>query len=104
VYFIGGQSKTANGNNQWERRGFVPQGGAVDAAGKPGLKDTDDDYSVYSIRPSVKINLDSRIFLEIGDVINIDFGNFDGAYKDSGDLNKKSLLTNIFYVDVKLSF
>jgi hypothetical protein len=104
VYFIGGQSKTANGNNQWERRGFVPQGGAVDAAGKPGLKDTDDDYSVFSVRPSVKINLDSRIFLEIGDVINIDFGNFDGAYKDSGDPNKKSLLTNVFYVDVKFSF
>jgi hypothetical protein len=103
VYFAGGRSKMTS-ENQWERRGFVPQGGAVDATGNPGVKDKDDDLSVFSVRPSVKLNLDSRIFLEIGDVINMDFGNFDGAYKDSGDANKKSLLTNVFYVDVKFSF
>ena len=104
VYFMGGQSKLANGNNQWERRGFVPQGGAVDAVGKPGLKDKDDDFSVLSARPSIKINLDNRTFLEIGDIINYDFGNYDGAYKDSGNKDKRSLLTNAFYVDVKFSF
>jgi hypothetical protein len=76
----------------------------LDDTGTPGLKDKDDDLSVFSVRPSVKINLDSRIFLEIGDMINIDFGNFDGAYKDSDDAKKKSLFTNVFYVDVKFSF
>jgi len=95
VYFSGGQSKMAGSGQQWERRGFV---------NKEGRKDTDDDYSVFSIRPSVKLNLDSRIFLEIGDMINIDSGNFDGAYKDSGDVNKKSLFTNVFYIDAKFSF
>jgi len=104
VYFMGGRSKTASGANQWERRGFVAQGGNLDDNGTPGLKDKDDDYSVFSIRPSVKLNLDSRIFLEIGDMINIDFGNFDGAYKDSDDAKKKSLFTNVFYIDVKFSF
>jgi len=95
VCLIGGQSKMGNGDNQWERRGFVQ---------KAGEKDKDDDYTVASFRPSVKINLDSRIFLEIGDMFNIDLANFDGAYGDTVHANKKSLLSNVFYVDVKLSF
>ncbi len=95
VYFMGGQSKTANGNNQWERRGF---------ANVAKAKDADDDYSVFSVRPSIKINLDSKTFFEIGDMINYDMAKKDGAYKDSGDANKKSLLTNVFYVDLKFSF
>jgi hypothetical protein len=95
VYFTGGRSKTASGANQWERRGFAA------AAAK-----TDDkkDYSVFSIRPSVKLIVDNRTFLEVGDMINIDMGNWDGAYADKGDANKKSLFTNVFYVDVKFSF
>jgi len=111
VYFMGGRSKfgytnpnNPNPENQWERRGFVPQGGNVDGAGTPGVKGKDDDYSVLSARPSVKINVDNRTFLEVGDMINYDFANFNGAYKDSGDANKKSLFTNVFYVDVKFSF
>jgi hypothetical protein len=95
VYFMGGQSKTANGNNQWERRGF---------ANVAKAKDANDDYSVFSVRPSIKINLDGKTFLEIGDMINYDMAKKDGAYKDSGDSNKKSLLTNVFYVDLKFSF
>jgi len=103
VYFMGGRSKMTS-ENQWERRGFAPQGGNVDGSGKPGVKGENDDLSVLSVRPSVKINLDNRTFLEIGDMINYDFANYDGAYKDSGDANKKSLFTNVFYVDVKFSF
>jgi hypothetical protein len=97
VYFFGGQSKTAlvKANQQWERRGF---------ATVIKTKAAEDDYSVFSIRPSVKINLDSRIFLEIGDMINIDFAAKDGAYGDSGDANKKTLFTNVFYIDVKFSY
>jgi len=97
---MGGRSKMGynsgtSGENQWERRGFVNVAKA---------KDANDDYSVFSVRPSIKFNLDSRIFLEIGDMINFDSAAKDGAYKDSGDANKKSLFTNVFYVDVKFSF
>jgi hypothetical protein len=104
VYFMGGQSKLAAGNmsssapnvgSQWERRGF---------ANVAKAKDAEDDYSVFSIRPSVKFNLDGRTFLEIGDMINLDSAAKDGTYKDSGDANKKSLFTNVFYVDIKFSF
>jgi len=101
VYFYGGRSKTAadstkiDKGEQWERRGFS----AVEKT-----KSAEDDRSVFSVRPSVKLNLDSKTFLEIGDMINIDFGEKDGAYKDSGDANKKTLVTNVFYVDVKISF
>jgi len=109
AYFLGGQSKTASGAKQWERRGFVPQGGGYPSSnGDPSLKDNDeDDYSVFSVRPSVKINLDSRTFLEIGDIINFDSSTKEGAYKDltdDGDPKKSTLLTNVFYVDVKFSF
>jgi len=95
VYFMGGTSKIVTSDTQWERRGFVAS---------KGIADADDDKSVFSIRPSVKINLDSRTFLEIGDMINFDTGNYDGVYTDSGDANKRSRLTNVFYIDVKLSF
>ena len=96
VYFMGGQSKTVSASNpQWERRGFV---------NVPKAKSAEQDYSVFSARPSVKFTLDSKIFLEVGDMINIDFGNWNGAYADSGDADKKSRFTNVFYVDVKFSF
>jgi len=94
VYFMGGRSKMTS-ENQWERRGF---------ANVAKAKDAEDDYSVFSARPSVKINVDNKTFLEIGDMINYDMAVKDGAYKDSGDADKKSLLTNVFYVDLKFSF
>ena len=109
VYFMGGRSKTgynpaptsSNPNaisgpeNQWERRGFVN-------VARPSY--TEDDYSVFSLRPSVKFNLDGKIFLEIGDMINYDMATKDGAYKTSSDANKNTLFTNVFYVDLKFSF
>jgi hypothetical protein len=104
AYFMGGQSKTANAkpyasnsqwNPQWERRGFA----AVAKA-----KDADDDYSVFSARPSVKLNVDNRTFIEIGDMINYDIATKDSAYGDSKDAKKNSLFTNVFYIDVKCSF
>jgi hypothetical protein len=95
AYFMGGQSKMAASDRQWERRGFV---------NVPRATDKEEDLSVFSARPSVRINLDGRTFLEIGDMINYDFGNYDGAYQDSGDAAKKSLFTNVFYVDLKFSF
>jgi hypothetical protein len=95
VAFLGGQSKMGSGDNQWERRGFINVATA---------KDANEDYTVFSIRPSVKLNLDSRISLEIGDMINIDVSDKDGAYADLAHANKKSLFSNVFYADVKLSF
>ena len=105
VYFKGGQSKTVTAVKQWERRGFAAQGGQPGAiTANYGRKGTDDDYSVFSARPSVRINLDNRTFLEIGDMMNYDFGNYEGAYKTNDDSGKKSRFTNVFYVDVKWSF
>jgi len=109
VYFMGGRSKTGynsaptNSNpnaisgheDQWERRGF---------ASVAKEKDKDDDYSVLSFRPSIKINLDGKIFLEIGDMINYDTATKDGAYQTKDDPNKNSLFTNVFYIDIKFSF
>jgi hypothetical protein len=110
VYFLGGQSKTATSAQQWDRRGFTARGGMPGEGATPGVRGEDDDYFVFSIRPSVKINLDSRIFLEIGDMINFDSANFDGYRKDReavsgknpGDTNSR--VTNAFYVDLKFSF
>jgi hypothetical protein len=105
VYFWGGQSKSATSAKQWERRGFVARGGMPgEGSNNNGKKGVDDDYSVFSVRPSVKISLDSRIFLEIGDIVNFDFANVNGAYKTVDDANKKSRLTNVFYIDLKFSF
>jgi len=97
VYLMGGRSQTVTNDKQWDRRGFEVE----DAKGARGV---DDDYSVFSIRPSVNFNVNKGTFLEIGDMINIDFGNYDGAYIDSGDANKRSRLTNVFYIDVRFSF
>jgi hypothetical protein len=101
AYFMGGRSNLVHQNSTttpaytWHRRGFTSV---------PATKASEKDYSVFSVRPSVKLNLDNRTFVEIGDVINIDFCNVDGAYADSGDANKKSQLSNVVYVDLKWSF
>ena len=108
AYFLGGRSKTVLDAKQWERRGFEAQGGMPGQRGsayKAGVSDADDDYSVFSVRPSVKFNLDSRTFLEIGDMINFDFANHPHNATNSNPYgSKKSLLTNVFYADVKFTF
>ena len=96
VYFIGGQSSPAAGGYKYDRHDGY--------AAKAGLAGKDDDYSVFSIRPSVKFNLAANTFIEIGDMINLDSTNFDASYADSGDAKKKDRFTNVFYVDVKWSF
>jgi len=88
TYFMGGRSNTSQ---QYHRKGF---------ANTIGIQGTDDDYSVLSARPSVKINLNPRTFLEIGDVLNFDSANFNV----SGWGNEMSQFTNVFYIDVKWSF
>ncbi|MDR3145011.1 MAG: hypothetical protein LBU21_01925 [Treponema sp.] len=61
------------------------------------------DLSVFAIRPSVTFNIDSRTFVEIGDLIAIENGP-DGAFADAGDPKKASQLTNVVYIDLKWSF
>ena len=80
TYFIGGRSNTSQ---QYHRRGYAAAA---------------ENYSVFGVRPSVRINLDSRTFVEIGDLINLDFD------KNNGYAGEDSQLTNIFYIDVKWSF
>jgi hypothetical protein len=105
AYFLGGQSTLGSGAYTWHRRGFV---------NKTGTADTTDDYSVFSVRPSIRFNLDGRTFIEIGDIINYDFANFDGYRKDGRALSPSatppvlgditSRLSNVFYIDLKWSF
>jgi hypothetical protein len=110
AYFLGGQSSLGgNGNNTWGRT-------ATGFASKLGTADVDDDYSVFTIRPSVKFNLNGRTFIEIGDSINFDSANFDAYRKDGRALSAatatteavtgdtKSRLSNVFYIDFKWSF
>jgi len=79
VYFLNGRSNfNANAEGAYHRKGFA----------YTGTK----DMSVFSIRPSVRINLDSRTHIEIGDMLNIDT-NADG-----------SQLNNVFYIDFRWSF
>jgi hypothetical protein len=86
VYFIGGQVDGSSGT----------------AEGKYGRKNyaakNDNDLSVIGVRPSVKINFDSRTALEIGDVVNFEKG---GSY---GAGAKDSRFTNVFYVDLAVKF
>jgi hypothetical protein len=93
VYFMGGRSQVGGigGDNTYHRKGF---------ANVRGTKDVDDDYSVISARPSIRINLDGRTHIEIGDMINYDSANV----KVTGWGNEKSQISNVVYVDMKWSF
>ena len=99
VYFFGGQSKVGGDETyMWHRRGFV---------NSEFLRINSDDNrnrSLFSIRPSVKFNLTSGIFIEAGNIFNYDFANYYGAYGDFGDPTKKYRISNVFYLDFTWSF
>jgi hypothetical protein len=63
----------------------------------------DSDYSLISIRPSVKISIDSKAKIEIGDLITLDSGP-KASYAIPGDLEKASRFGNALYVDFIYSF
>ena len=99
VYFISGMSRLGgNEDYVWHRRGFISR----------EIYDIGSDNSrypsVFSIRPSVKINLPGNTFIEFGNMFNYDFGSWDGAYGDSGSPNKNFLISNVIYIDLKWSF
>ena len=75
TYYYGGNSHAAN----YHRRGY--QDPVYDY-----------DCSVFSIRPSVKINIDNRTHLEIGNVTHLNNPNDDLK------------AANVFYVDFKWNF
>jgi hypothetical protein len=86
-YGSGAQANFNNSDdNRWYRTNYSPK--------------YDSDYSVVSIRPSVKFNIDAKTFVEIGDLIDI-----DGRPKDEAVWNgDTSRISNVFYVDFKWSF
>jgi hypothetical protein len=57
------------------------------------------DVSVISIRPSVKFNIDSKTYVEIGDLIDI-----DGNKNKEATWGDDSRISNVFYVDFKWVF
>jgi len=99
VYFVSGMSRLG-GNEEyvWHRRGFTNR--EIYDVGS----DNDRYPSVFSVRPSVQFYLNSGAFIELGNMFNYDFGNWDGAYGDAGDTSKRYLMSNVFYVDLKWSF
>ncbi|MCL2186679.1 MAG: hypothetical protein FWB86_12635 [Treponema sp.] len=92
VYFINGTSDRAtvaeaSANPRYHRRGYAPTSTAA-------------EHTVLSIRPSVRINLDSRTHFEIGNVTHIDSAGTDIANWG----NTKERITNVFYLDFRWSF
>jgi hypothetical protein len=83
-YGSGVQAGFNNDNLNWRRGNYGPV--------------YDKDVSVISIRPSVKINLDSKTSVEIGDLIDLDGNKTTKWGKDD------SRISNVFYVDFKWSF
>ena len=94
VYMLGGRSRLSTTDGRYHRKGFQERQGAADV---------DDDYSVFSVRPSVRFNLNSRTHIEIGDMLNFDY--YSGDETSSGYIeNGKERLSNVFYVDFRWSF
>jgi len=105
VYFIGG----------WSMQGYLLSGG-LDQSGatmyhRRGIENAPsaarDNYTRYlfSVRPSVKLNLNAQTFIEIGDLINIDYSNRNVyASKMEGQIDSKSRVTNVAYIDLKWAF
>jgi hypothetical protein len=62
-----------------------------------------DDFTVIAVRPSVKFNIGSKTFVEIGDLVAFASGPAN-SFGDAGDAKKSSNLSNVFYVDFVWKF
>jgi hypothetical protein len=96
-YFLAGVGITGDGSspipgNSYHRKVFAYKSNAAD-----------DPLSVFAIRPSVKFNIDSKTFVEIGDLIALANGP-EGSFRDADDAKKASNFSNVFYIDFKWSF
>jgi hypothetical protein len=105
VYFIGGMSE----------QGYILSGGLNQSSAtmyhRRGIKNAPNEtrlnYTRYlfSVRPSVKFNIDPKTFIEVGDLINIDYSNrYVYASEMEGLIDSKSRVTNVAYVDLKWEF
>jgi hypothetical protein len=90
AYGGGVQVQFKNTNLNWRRGAYT------------AMYDT--DYSVISIRPSVRFQIDPNTHVEIGDLINIDGNKKADANGTVGWKGADSRMTNVFYVDFKWSF
>ncbi|MDR2109777.1 MAG: hypothetical protein LBP32_00560 [Spirochaetaceae bacterium] len=81
VYFMAGTPDT---EGKYHRKNYKPNYNA--------------DYSIFTIRPAVKFNLNPKTFVEAGDLIGFEKGP-GNTFAD-----KNSRLVNVLYVDFKWSF
>lgn len=99
LYFFGGQSRAGgDAAYMWHRKAYTDY---------PVYKINADDKrsrSVFSVRPSFRYNVSAGTFIEFGDMFNYDFANYDGAYGDSGDPAKRTMISNVFYIDYIWNF
>jgi hypothetical protein len=92
VYFMGGKVDGSDNDSE----------GKIDRRGYAVFAGHDPDASVIGVRPSLKINIDSKTTLEIGDLVNYEKTptKMFGAGADMTD----SKFTNTFYVDLTVKF
>ncbi|MDR2966308.1 MAG: hypothetical protein LBU88_11120 [Treponema sp.] len=94
VYMTGGRSRLSTTDGRYHRKGFQE---------RMGVADVDDDYSVFSVRPSVRFNLNSRTHIEIGNMLNFD--SYNGNETASGFIGAgNNRMSNVFYLDFRWSF
>lgn len=87
VYFMNGRSRLSTTDGRYHRKGFQDR----------------EEYSVFSVRPSVRINTTSRSHLEIGNMFNYDM--YDGS-GNSGYIggNDDTRISNVFYFDFRWTY
>jgi hypothetical protein len=105
VYFIGG----------WSSQGYILSGGLSQSSAvmyhrrgiesAPNSKSLNYTRYLFSVRPSVKFNVNKQTFIEVGDLVNIDYANRNVYASEMGGLlDRKSQITNVGYVDLKWAF
>jgi hypothetical protein len=91
VYFLAGVPDT---NYKYHRKNYKASSGVSNSGGV-----INDEYWLFTVRPSVKFNINSTTFIEVGDLISYEKGP-DNTWGGEDD----SRLSNAFYVDFKWSF
>ena len=96
VYMMGGRSRLSTSDGRYHRKGFQE---------RTGTADVDDDYSVFSVRPSVRFNVNSRTHIEIGNMLNFDSYSGDETASAPGYIDGGTdRISNVFYFDFRWSF
>ena len=94
VYMMGGRSRLSTTDGRYQRKAFQE---------RESRSDVDNDYSVFSVRPSVRFNVGNRAHIEVGNMLNFD--SFSGAEASSGYIgNGKERISNVFYLDFRWNF